>query len=234
VDFMGGHLLAGPDGTDKARDWNPWTFFSANRETAAAAAIDARAASAAKNARNGCSKTTYGTGYGRQDEQRRALGLGGDQLGPGPIKPSAPAPGPSPSGIPHAPSISTNPAPAPASAGSSSRFSGLDYLNSTGEGNPALGDLDSAPDWGSGGWQNQVSDETEPWGGDRCPRQGFAHGFARRSKQCLVRRREEQRVTEPALCCAATHGGFGDGVGGGRFGGALPGVRRRRTEYHER
>jgi hypothetical protein len=45
--FYGRTLVGGPDGTDKARDWNPWTFFSANRETAAAAAIDAKAASAA-------------------------------------------------------------------------------------------------------------------------------------------------------------------------------------------
>jgi hypothetical protein len=157
--------LAGPDGTDKARDWNPWTFFSANRETAAAAAIDAKAASAAKMLETIAPKQPTAPAMGGRMKQRRALGLGGDQLGPGPIKPSAPAPGPSPSGIPHAPSISTNPASAPASAGSSSRFSDLDYLNSTGEGNPALGDLDSAPDWGSGGGQNQVSDETEPWGG---------------------------------------------------------------------
>jgi len=77
----------------------------------------------------------------------------------------------------------------------SSRFSDLDFLDSTGEqeqafdngampprqspalgpsrpvrpqspqGAPSIGDLDSAPDWGSGAGQNQVSEEPDSWGG---------------------------------------------------------------------
>jgi hypothetical protein len=118
-------------------------------------------------------------------KQRRGLGIG-DQIGPGPIKPSAPPPK----------AISAAIGDTSAREHRSSRFSDLDFLDSTGEqeqafdngampprqspalgpGRPVrppsplgapsiIGDLGSAPDWGSGAGQNHLSDEPDSWGG---------------------------------------------------------------------
>jgi len=93
----------------------------------------------------------------------------------------------------------------------SSRFSDLDFLDSTGEqdrafdngatpprqspalgpsrpvhlpspqGAPSIGDLDSAPDWGSGSGESHISDDGPDWGGIDDPEWTARKGFFRRS-----------------------------------------------------
>ncbi len=178
--FHGRTSLAGPDGADKARSR---TLFAANGKTPCAARI----------ARNHCAKTVANSsGNGAAAAAAAAVS------GRGFLKPPAPPPRPS------APQPSKPSAPGPFSAAigdtsarehRSSRFSDLDFLDSTGEqeqafdngampprqspalgpsrpvrppspqGAPPIGDLGSAPDWGSGARQNHLSDEPDSWSG---------------------------------------------------------------------